>query len=56
MEITIILRDDKDDQVQVEEIRRLDPGEHEEVVTVASVLAKEMLSVLNTFGEVDTVR
>ena len=54
MEITIVLRDDTDGQVQVEEIRRLGPEEHEGSVTTASAVAEEMLAVLNTLGDADT--
>ncbi len=54
MEITIILRDDKNGGVLVEEIRRVDPEENEEAITMASALAEEMLSLLNTLGDADT--
>ncbi len=51
MEITIVLRDDDDDQVQIEEIRRPGPGEDDRSVTTASVLADGMFSLLDGLGE-----
>ncbi len=53
MKITITLLDDKDGHVQVEEVRRLSPGEHKEVVTAASALAEEMLAILDEFGDTE---
>ena len=53
VKITITLEDDKDGQVQVEEVRHLTHGEHE--VTTASVLAEEMLALLEELGETETV-
>jgi hypothetical protein len=55
VEITITLRDDQDGQVQVEEIRRLSPGEHEEAVTAASALAEEMLAIIEGLGDAETI-
>ena len=55
MELTILLEDDKDGQVQVEELRRLSPGEHEQTVTAATILATKVLSVLKTLGHNEIV-
>ena len=55
MEIIITLRDDNEGQVQIEEIRRLAPGEAEESVTVASSLADEMLSVVSEWGDTEAL-
>ena len=53
VKITITLQDDKDGQVQVEEVRQLSPGEHEETVTAASALAEEMLAFLDELGDAE---
>ncbi len=53
MKITITLRDTEGGQVQVEEVRQPELGEAEESVTVASVLADDMLSRLDELGEAD---
>lgn len=55
MEITIILRDDEDGQVQVEETRRPGPGEDDQSVTTATVLADEMFSLLDELGEEEPI-
>ena len=55
VKITITLQDDKDGQVQVEEVRWLSPGEHGESVTAASALAEEMLAILDSLGEAETI-
>ncbi len=51
MKITITLEDDEKGQVQVEEVRQLTDGEHE--VTAASVLAEEMLAILDALGDTE---
>ncbi len=53
MEIIITLRDEDDGQVQIEEVRRLAPGEVEQSVTVASTLADEMLCLVSELGDTD---
>ncbi len=55
MKITITLQDDDNGEVQIEEVRHLNAGEHEEMVTAASALAEEMLALLDTLGEAETV-
>lgn len=51
MEITIVLRDTEDGQVKVEETRRPGPGEEEGAVTTTTILADEMMSLLDKLGE-----
>ena len=55
MEIIITLRDAADGHVVIEETRQPAPGEMEESVTVASVLAEEMLALVETLGEADAL-
>ena len=52
MKITITLEDDEKGQVQVEEVRQLTDGEHQ--VTAASVLAEEMLAILDALGDTES--
>ena len=53
MEITIRLRDSDGGCVQIEEIRLPGPDETERSVTATTVLAEEMLLLLNELGETE---
>ncbi len=53
MEITISLRDAEGGRVRIEEIRRPGPDETEQTVTAATVLADEMLLLLDDLGETE---
>ncbi len=51
MEITISLRDAEEGCVRIEEIRQPGPDETELSITSATVLADEMLLLLENLGE-----
>lgn len=51
MEITIVLRDTDDGLVHVEETRHPGEGEEESSVTTATLLADEMMSLLDKLSE-----
>ena len=53
MEITISLRDTEGGRVRIEEIRRHGPDETEQSVTAATILADEMLLLLEDLGETE---
>ena len=50
MKVVITLDDTEDGLVQVEELRQPGLGESEQLVTVATALADEMLSLLDRLG------
>lgn len=54
MEITISLRDADGGRVRIEEVRRPGPDETEKSITAATVLADEMLLLLDDLGETET--
>lgn len=53
MEITIILRDTEDSQVEIEESRLPYSGETAESVTTAAALADELRQKVEDLGEVE---
>jgi hypothetical protein len=53
VEITIRLRDAEGGHVRIEEVRRPGPDETEQCVTAASLLADEMLLLLDDLGETE---
>jgi hypothetical protein len=53
VEITINLRDTEGGRVRIEEIRRPGPGETEQSVTAATILADEMILLLDDLGETE---
>ena len=53
MEIKISLRDAEEGRVRIEEIRRPGPDETAQSITAATVLADEMLLLLDDLGETE---